>query len=151
MSAPATLFNHAGGGHQVKVNKANADATASLLYQDNFSGRTEMGLAGNDDFSIKVSATGGTWKEALHIDAASGSVTLLATRVRQIIGYGFRHALFESGQWSAPATNTSSIVASQQLGNTATPTSSPRSKGCSCLRTPRSRAFCWPDRSLASR
>jgi hypothetical protein len=59
VSAQATLLNHAGGSHQIKVNKSSATATASLLYQDAFSGRAEIGLAGNDDFSVKVSADGG--------------------------------------------------------------------------------------------
>lgn len=76
VSAPATLLNHAGGGHQVKVNKASAGDTASLLYQNAFSGRAEMGLAGNDDFSVKVSATGGTWRTALTAVAATGGVQL---------------------------------------------------------------------------
>jgi len=76
VSAPATLLNHAGGGHQVKVNKASAGDTASLLYQNAFSGRAEMGLAGNDDFSVKVSATGSTWRTALTAVAATGGVQL---------------------------------------------------------------------------
>jgi len=64
VAAPATLFNHAGGGHQIKINKASAGATASLLHQDNYAGRAEMGLAGNDDFSIKVARTTihGRWR-----------------------------------------------------------------------------------------
>lgn len=33
-----------------------------------------MGLAGNDNFSVKVSADGTTFTEALRIDAASGAV-----------------------------------------------------------------------------
>jgi len=65
-------LNHAGEGHQVKVKKASAGDTASLRYQNAFSGRAEMGLAGNDDFSVKVSATGGTWRTALTAVAATG-------------------------------------------------------------------------------
>jgi hypothetical protein len=77
VSAPATLLNHAGGGHQVKVNKASAADTASLLYQNAFSGRAEMGLAGNDDFSVKVSATGGTWRTALTAATGGGAIARL--------------------------------------------------------------------------
>ena len=76
VAAPATLFNHAGGGHQIKINKAGTNATASLLYQNAFSGRAEMGLAGNDDFSLKVSADGGAWRTALSAQAATGGVML---------------------------------------------------------------------------
>ena len=60
----------------MKVNKASAGDTASLLYQNAFSGRAKMGLAGNDDFSVKVSATGGTWCTALTAVAATGGVQL---------------------------------------------------------------------------
>ena len=58
VAAAATLLNHAGAGHQVKINKASAGETASLLYQTGFSGRAELGLAGDDDFHFKVSADG---------------------------------------------------------------------------------------------
>jgi hypothetical protein len=73
VSAQATLLNHADGSHQIKVNKSSATATASLLYQDAFSGRAEIALTGNDDFSVKVSADGGTWRTAV---AATGGAQL---------------------------------------------------------------------------
>ena len=73
LSAPATLFNHEGAGHQVKLNKAQDSDTASLLYQTNFSGRAEVGLVGSDDLAIKVSQDGGQWREALRISAQSGT------------------------------------------------------------------------------
>ncbi|OED47236.1 hypothetical protein AB838_16585 [Rhodobacteraceae bacterium (ex Bugula neritina AB1)] len=64
-AGPGTLLTHAGGGHQLKVNKASGNETASLLFQSNWSGRAEMGLAGSDDFAIKMSADGSTWATAL--------------------------------------------------------------------------------------
>jgi Protein of unknown function (DUF2793) len=76
VSSPATLLTHDGSGHQVKVNKAGMGDTASLLFQTGFSGRAEMGLAGNDDFSVKVSANGTSFATALAASAATGSVTL---------------------------------------------------------------------------
>lgn len=72
VSSPASLFTHEGAGHQVKLNKASAADTASLLFQTDFSGRAEMGTAGQDDFAIKVSADGSSWTTALAFDAASG-------------------------------------------------------------------------------
>lgn len=78
VSSPATLLNHEGAGHQLKLNKAAVADTASLLYQTGFSGRAEMGLAGDDAFAVKVSADGSTWKEALRVDPASARVTLNA-------------------------------------------------------------------------
>ena len=67
VSAAATLFNNAGNGHQVKVNKASVGDTASLLFQTAWSGRAEMGLAGNDSFSIKVSPDGSDWLTGLSV------------------------------------------------------------------------------------
>ncbi|MBL8790222.1 MAG: DUF2793 domain-containing protein [Rhizobiales bacterium] len=75
VSSAATLLNHEGEGHQLKVNKAKATDTASLLFQTGFSGRAEMGVVGNDDFKIKVSADGATFKEALSAEAATGVIT----------------------------------------------------------------------------
>lgn len=76
VSSPATLLNHAGSGHQLKLNKAVAADTASLLFQTGFSGRAEMGTAGSDDFSVKVSPDGSAYFTALEADAATGEVTL---------------------------------------------------------------------------
>ncbi|SDX56178.1 DUF2793 domain-containing protein [Roseicitreum antarcticum] len=78
VAAPATLLSHAGGDHQLKINKATGDDTASLLFQTGFSGRAEMGTAGNDDFSVKVSPDGAAWLEALRIAAATGVVAFPA-------------------------------------------------------------------------
>lgn len=76
VSSEASLFNHAGGDHRLKLNKANAGATGSVLFQSNWSGRAEFGLAGDDDFRVKVSPDGAAWHDALAIDRASGGVTL---------------------------------------------------------------------------
>ncbi|MGB8815259.1 MAG: DUF2793 domain-containing protein [Paracoccaceae bacterium] len=76
VSSPATLFTHEGAGHQVKVNKAVAGDTASLLFQSGFSGRAEMGLAGNNDFSIKVSPNGSAFNTGIAIDQTSGVVSM---------------------------------------------------------------------------
>lgn len=75
VAAAATLLNHDGAGHQLKINKAAAGDTVSLLYQDAFSGRAELGLAGDDDFHFKVSADGSTWKQAILIDRSTGVVS----------------------------------------------------------------------------
>lgn len=76
VASAATLLNHDGNGHQVKINKAESSDTGSLLYQTAFSGRAEMGLSGNDDFSIKVSADGSTWTTPITVAAASGKVQI---------------------------------------------------------------------------
>jgi hypothetical protein len=76
VQAAATLLNHDGAGHQLKLNKAAAGDTGSLLFQTGFSGRAEMGLAGSDAFSIKVSADGTTFNEVLSADPATGRMTV---------------------------------------------------------------------------
>ena len=72
VSAPATLFSHEGDDHRLVINKAASGDTATILWQDGWSGRAEMGLAGDDDLHLKVSADGATWTEAMVIDAATG-------------------------------------------------------------------------------
>jgi hypothetical protein len=79
IAAPSSLFNHDGQGHQIKLNKAAASNTASLLFQTGFSGRAEFGTTGDDHLHIKVSATGATWSEALVINSATGNVGLGVT------------------------------------------------------------------------
>ncbi len=74
ISAPASLFNHEGQGHQIKLNKATAFDTGAVLFQTNWSGRAELGLAGSDDFAIKVSADGNSFAEALRVDRMTGRV-----------------------------------------------------------------------------
>ena len=72
VNAAATLLNNAGAGHQLKINKAAATDTASLMFQTGFAGRAEMGTAGSDDFAIKVSADGLAFTEAMAFDRATG-------------------------------------------------------------------------------
>ncbi|UYV37192.1 DUF2793 domain-containing protein [Rhodobacteraceae bacterium D3-12] len=77
VAAQASLFSHAGsGGHQIKINKAMAGDTASLLFQSGWTGHAEMGLAGDTGFSIKISANGSSWHEALKLDPVTGETTL---------------------------------------------------------------------------
>lgn len=76
VASEAVLFTHDGAGHQVKVNKANASETASVIFQSNWSGRAEMGLTGGDDFTVKVSADGANWAEALTARGTDGAVKI---------------------------------------------------------------------------
>lgn len=74
ISAPASLFNHDGNGHQLKINKNSAADTSSALFQTAFSGRAEMGLTGDDGFHVKTSADGSNWYEGMQFEAGSGRV-----------------------------------------------------------------------------
>ena len=69
------LLSHDGDDHRVKINKAAAGDTAALLYQSNWTGHAEIGLAGNTDLTVKVSGDGSSWTDALVVDAADGTVT----------------------------------------------------------------------------
>lgn len=76
IASAASLFSHDGAGHQLKINKADADETASLLFQSNWTGHAEMGLMGDSLWRIKVSADGVSWSNAITIDATTATVTL---------------------------------------------------------------------------
>ncbi len=74
VAAPSTTLTHEGAGHQLKVNKAADGETASLLFQSNWTGYAEMGLAGDTAFSIKVS-DGTSWTTALSLDPVTGAAS----------------------------------------------------------------------------
>jgi hypothetical protein len=86
LNSAASLFNHDGNDHRMKINKAAEADTASLLYQTGFSGRAEMALAGSDDFELKVSADGSTWKTAMK--TAPDGVVLFPNRPLVRATYG---------------------------------------------------------------
>ena len=74
--AANALLTHAGASHQLSINKASSGDTASILFKSNWAGHAEIGLAGNDDLSVKVSPNGGSFAEAIRIDQASGDVSM---------------------------------------------------------------------------
>lgn len=76
VASEASLFTNTGGGHQIKVNKAAALDTASLLFQSGFTGHAEMGLAGDNCFALKTSANGSTWLDVMRFDPTAQSITL---------------------------------------------------------------------------
>ena len=76
VNGPSVLFSNSGNNSQVKINKAGLPDTASLLFQNNFSSRAEMGVTSSDDFEIKVSSDGSTFKQSVLIDKDTGSVRM---------------------------------------------------------------------------
>lgn len=78
VKSPAILFDNQGAGQQVKINKAASGDNAALLFQTAYSGRAEFGLAGDDDWHVKVSPDGGAWTEALKVSRTDGRVLLPA-------------------------------------------------------------------------
>ncbi len=86
VSAPETLLSHENAGHRLKINKAAEGETASVLFQNAFSGRAEIGLAGDDALSVKVSADGSGWSTALRIGAETGDIAAGRMTVAAISG-----------------------------------------------------------------
>jgi hypothetical protein len=61
------------GTLRYKLNKEASVDTLSILLQTDFSGRAEIGLAGDDDFHFKTSPDGSIWIDALLLDNATGA------------------------------------------------------------------------------
>jgi hypothetical protein len=73
VKSPASLFDHAGSGHQLKINKANDQQLASVLFQSGYQGRVEIGTIWNRDFSIKASIDGKDWRDIMLADNRTGA------------------------------------------------------------------------------
>jgi Protein of unknown function (DUF2793) len=98
VKSPASLFDNAGNGHQIKVNKAASADTASVLIQTAYSGRAEIGLSGDDNLHVKVSPDGTAWADALVIDRTTAAITH-APGAR----HTFQHASASAGLQLKPA------------------------------------------------
>lgn len=77
VKSDAALFSHddvtpGSGDIRAILNKASEPGTASVLLQDNWSGRAEIGLTGDDDLHVKVSDDGTIWKEAMTVGKDTG-------------------------------------------------------------------------------
>jgi hypothetical protein len=77
VSSSAVLFNHSGGGVQVKLNKTASGENASFLFQSGFSGRAEIGCLGNDDFVFKTSPDGSSFQTGLTLVGGASGVPRL--------------------------------------------------------------------------
>jgi len=75
-----------------------------------------MGLAGNDDFAIKVSSDGTTFTDALRIDAATGAVAMPTTGTRQLLQINYRYYLYADKRWIGASSNSATQDAAQSLG-----------------------------------
>jgi len=70
------------GDVRFSLNKAAAGNTASFVFQNNWSGRAEIGLTGDDNFHFKVSPNGSSWIDAIVYNVANsrlivaGNITL---------------------------------------------------------------------------
>ena len=86
------------GDLRFTFNKQGASDVLSLLFQSGWGGRAELGLIGDDDLRLKVSADGGTWREAFSVDRTTGRLWFAqgATRRETTV-------LTVNGSWTPPA------------------------------------------------
>ncbi len=110
VASPASLFTHAGSDHRLVLNKATATDTAAILLQTGFSGRAEIGLAGSNALSFKVSADGTSFATALSMQP-SGAVAL---------GQGLTVAGDAGIGGNAAITGTATVTGATTLGGNAT-------------------------------
>lgn len=79
VKSDAVLFSHddqtpGNGDMRLALNKSELSTTASLILQSDFSGRAEIGLAGEDALSVKVSPDGSNFAQALYVDPTTARV-----------------------------------------------------------------------------
>lgn len=73
-----TAITAADGGDgdlRMTFNKEAGSDVLSLLFQSGYGGRAELGLIGDDNLTLKVSADGSTWRSALTVDRTTGAVS----------------------------------------------------------------------------
>lgn len=63
------------GDMRLTLNRETGSDTVSFVFQSAYSGRAEIGLAGTDDFSFKVSPDGSIFHTGMTIDKDNGFVT----------------------------------------------------------------------------
>jgi hypothetical protein len=78
VASDAVLLSHNGTDIRTKLNKYASSNTASFLFQDAFSGRAELGLIADDDFTLKTSADGTAWNNSFKASKTDGCVDFLA-------------------------------------------------------------------------
>jgi len=67
--------NGGDGDLRFTFNKETDADVLSLLFQSGWSGRAELGLVGDDDLTLKVSADGSLWREVIKVDRSTGRAT----------------------------------------------------------------------------
>lgn len=93
------LETESGGDGDLRFtfNKQGASDVLSLLFQSGWGGRAELGLIGDDDLRLKVSADGGTWRDAFTVDRTTGRLWFAQGAIRRETT-----VLTASGDWTPP-------------------------------------------------
>lgn len=71
------------GDLRLILNKEAAGDVLSLLLQSGYGGRAELGLIGDDDLRLKVSADGSGWNDALFVERSTGRAWFPCGAVRR--------------------------------------------------------------------
>lgn len=69
------------GDLRYTLNKEGGANVLSLLMQSGWSGRAELGLVGDDDLALKVSADGESWTEAMRVGRANGNMRIASLTI----------------------------------------------------------------------
>jgi len=109
----SALFN--GASFSFTINKAAAADTASIIFEDGFSGRAQIGLNGADDFSFKVAPDGATWTTALTIAAATGAATF-GGAVLSASAAGLGYAAGAGGTVTQPSSKSTAVTLNAAVG-----------------------------------
>ena len=60
------------GDLRLTLNKETPGDVLSLIFQSGYGGRAELGLVGDDDLKLKVSADGSNWRDVFAVERATG-------------------------------------------------------------------------------
>ncbi len=85
------------GDLRLTLNKEATGDVLSLLFQSGWGGRAELGLVGDDDLRLKVSADGSSWHDAFAVDRATGRTTFAQGAGRRAVT-----ALTANGSYAVP-------------------------------------------------
>jgi len=73
------------GDMRLQIAKDGAANTASVFFSDAYAGHAEFGLTGDNDFHLKVSDDGTTWRDAVTFDRTTGRASFPGGGVRALL------------------------------------------------------------------
>ncbi len=97
-----TVAEGGDGSLRYTMNKQTPVDVLSLLLQTGWSGRAELGLVGDNDFTIRISGDGANWTEVFRSDSAGGEAIIGHLRVGRDI---LQNVLPDSGRFNGNANN----------------------------------------------
>ncbi|KQY84629.1 DUF2793 domain-containing protein [Brevundimonas sp. Root1423] len=86
------------GDLRLTLNKETAGHVLSLVFQSGYGGRAELGLVGDDDLRLKVSADGSEWLDDFAVERATGRAVFAQGAARRSVT-----RFTAPGTWTPPA------------------------------------------------